>query len=427
MTSVIPARRRAEEFDALVERRSSDRRRRAATPTSLELVERAARRRPIVAPRPEFVADLRERLMAEAETALVPADVAALTLPGRTPARRERRLAAVVARHRRIIGADHLDGRRRPGRAARRRALPGQAGHRAGRRPACPVDEAAKGERAARQRHRPARRGRRAPGRERPPTATRAIAGHPRRPSPTRPTRRADLLLADYADTGDARRRSTELRDFTAASIDHARGARADWSRRRPATALDRRRRRARRSIDAAGRASLPDLRRHADRRRCPPVLAGRRADRRPPPPAAERRTEPAATPPQTAAATRRPADSPGCRRRRPTTAARAAVADPRLPAAAARPPAASPTPATAVDGLTERRRRRRRRRHRRRPVDAGRARRARRSSTGIGRRRRRPAHRRRSTAPLGAAGRTAQRAERAAQRKTDCRCISSE
>lgn len=93
MTWGFPAQRRAVEFDALVEGSS------APEPTTrdrdlLELVG-ALRATPEVHARPEFVADLRARLMTEAATALVPEDTSRLRLPARQP-RRERRLAAVV-------------------------------------------------------------------------------------------------------------------------------------------------------------------------------------------------------------------------------------------------------------------------------------------------------------------------------------------
>src|ERR1700754_3262497 len=94
--------RRADEFAALVEG------------TSTSGLERHARLLDVVgqlqaetspAPRPVFVADLRDRLMAEAETVLVPvaaresaATDARLTLPGRTGARSRRR----TSRDRRI-------------------------------------------------------------------------------------------------------------------------------------------------------------------------------------------------------------------------------------------------------------------------------------------------------------------------------------
>lgn len=94
MTWGFAARRRAEQFDSWVEGTSSYDASDARTAEMLELVG-ALRATPEVSARPEFVAALRERLMAEAATALVPDDVSRLTLPPRRPAR-ERRLAAAV-------------------------------------------------------------------------------------------------------------------------------------------------------------------------------------------------------------------------------------------------------------------------------------------------------------------------------------------
>jgi hypothetical protein len=95
MTWGFPAQRRADEFDALVEGLSTEP---AGRDADLLTLVGALRAVPEATPRPAFVADLRERLMTEAATALVPADPAALDrlrLPARQP-RRERRLAAVV-------------------------------------------------------------------------------------------------------------------------------------------------------------------------------------------------------------------------------------------------------------------------------------------------------------------------------------------
>ena len=94
MTWGFTAQRRAEEFDARVDGASTYD---AADPRDAELLALvgALRAVPEAQPRPEFVATLRERLMAEAATALIPDDVSRLTLPARRPTR-ERRLAAVV-------------------------------------------------------------------------------------------------------------------------------------------------------------------------------------------------------------------------------------------------------------------------------------------------------------------------------------------
>jgi len=93
MTRGFWAQRRADDFEALVESGSAG----STTNRDTELLELvgALRTMPPVTARPEFVSDLRAALMAEAETALAPADVSRLRLPERRPTR-ERRLAAVV-------------------------------------------------------------------------------------------------------------------------------------------------------------------------------------------------------------------------------------------------------------------------------------------------------------------------------------------
>jgi hypothetical protein len=94
MTWGFTAQRRADEFDAIVEGASPVERGSARDADLLQLVG-AMRSVPPASARPEFVAELRTRLMAEAATALVPADLSRLTLPQRRPTR-ERRLAALV-------------------------------------------------------------------------------------------------------------------------------------------------------------------------------------------------------------------------------------------------------------------------------------------------------------------------------------------
>src|SRR4051794_11881990 len=99
MTALIPARRRAQRFDALVEGARPDHIDRSTTEL-LELVG-ALRDVPAAEARPAFVSDLRERLMLAAASELVPAtpaqrdDVARLTIkPTRT--RRERRVGVAL-------------------------------------------------------------------------------------------------------------------------------------------------------------------------------------------------------------------------------------------------------------------------------------------------------------------------------------------
>ena len=96
MTPVFSVRRRAEEFDSLVEGLSTGDDTRYA-----ELLELVATLRSAPAPqaRPEFVTSLREQLMLAADTLLVPGDAgdtARLALPARTKPVRERRIAAAV-------------------------------------------------------------------------------------------------------------------------------------------------------------------------------------------------------------------------------------------------------------------------------------------------------------------------------------------
>src|SRR6478672_7131308 len=100
MTSVIPARRRAEEFAALVDGGGD-----ASDHRHDDLVELVTvlRGTPIVEPRPEFVTELRAALMAEAEVALSSVD-ARLTLPSHPRTRRDRRFA-IAAGTVALIGA----------------------------------------------------------------------------------------------------------------------------------------------------------------------------------------------------------------------------------------------------------------------------------------------------------------------------------
>ena len=138
-------------------------------------------------------------LMAEAETAAAsPADDDRDSRSRPAPARRDRRLAAAIggspSRRR------HLDGRGRPERAARRHALPAQARHRGRRDQRRPDSDAPRAPRcsptpAAGSPRSPSSAARAADDRRRAvaPPSTTSRAGH----------RAADLLLADYAETGD--------------------------------------------------------------------------------------------------------------------------------------------------------------------------------------------------------------------------------
>jgi hypothetical protein len=99
MTPVFGARRRAEEFHSLVENASTGGLHDARYADFLDIVA-SLRDTPAAQPRPDFVVDLREQLMTEAQTVLVATDEARLTLPSRRTAgrpARERRIAAAAA------------------------------------------------------------------------------------------------------------------------------------------------------------------------------------------------------------------------------------------------------------------------------------------------------------------------------------------
>lgn len=115
MTSVMPGRRRAEEFAALVEGRAQ----RTSTRDAglLELVE-DLRTVPGPTARPEFVASLRAQLMAEADVALAAGTDTRLLVPARTG--RERRVAVAA-------GALALVGATTSVAVAAQDALPGEA------------------------------------------------------------------------------------------------------------------------------------------------------------------------------------------------------------------------------------------------------------------------------------------------------------
>ena len=93
MTSGFAARRRAEEFNSLVEGTSTEGLAPARQTDLLELVE-ALRDAPPIEPRAEFVADLRRQLMTEAASVLTPTAARLTVTPRRNP--RERRVALAV-------------------------------------------------------------------------------------------------------------------------------------------------------------------------------------------------------------------------------------------------------------------------------------------------------------------------------------------
>ncbi|KQY50184.1 DUF5667 domain-containing protein [Nocardioides sp. Root140] len=100
MISVLPAHRRAEEFNAQLEGAGGSHNSRHAD--LLELVS-AMRSVEAPAPRPDFVADLRARLMAEADVALTEVD-RKLALPAHPRSHRDRRIA-VLAGTAALLGA----------------------------------------------------------------------------------------------------------------------------------------------------------------------------------------------------------------------------------------------------------------------------------------------------------------------------------
>jgi hypothetical protein len=125
MTPVFAARRRAEEFASLVEAPSTRGSGDARYDDLLRVVGTLRDADPVTA-RPEFVADLRERLLTAADTVLVPSgttkvptETDRLTLPPRRSAR-ERRIAAVV-------GGLALVGATTSMAVAAQDALPGEA------------------------------------------------------------------------------------------------------------------------------------------------------------------------------------------------------------------------------------------------------------------------------------------------------------
>ena len=100
MSPVFTARRRAEEFQSMVEGTSTDRGSDARLAEFLELVE-TLRETPLITARSEFVLDLREQLLDEARTIArtgkgVEAAARLTVVRSTTDRRRERRLAAAV-------------------------------------------------------------------------------------------------------------------------------------------------------------------------------------------------------------------------------------------------------------------------------------------------------------------------------------------
>ena len=215
MTWGIRAQRRADDFDTLVEQ-STGGASSAGSPRDIELLELvgALRAVPDPQPRPEFVADLRSRLMAEAETALTPVDVAKLKLPARRTTR-ERRIAA-------LVGGLAIAGATTSVAMASQSALPGESLY-----PIKRVIESA---------HTGLSLGEARKGNTELANASSRLdevtalteddgLGNDERIARTlgtfteQATAGADLLLADYADNGRASSIAT-LRDFASSSMD---------------------------------------------------------------------------------------------------------------------------------------------------------------------------------------------------------------
>lgn len=117
MNTLLSARKRAEEFDALLSGRPSA----AARPDLTELagVVTSLREHTPVAPRPDFSASLREQLMAEAATVLT-SEAKRLVLPARRPGAHQRRLVAAATAAVFVGGTAGMA-------AASQNALPGDA------------------------------------------------------------------------------------------------------------------------------------------------------------------------------------------------------------------------------------------------------------------------------------------------------------
>jgi hypothetical protein len=214
MTSVFRARRRAEEFDSLVEQRST------GTDPPAQLAEYAAlvsrlRDLPTPEPRPEFTAALREELLSAADGLLAPSDDAQrLALPARSRTR-DRRLAVAVGGLA-IVGAtsslavasqsalpgdmlyplkramENAETGIRTDDTARASSLLSSATHR--------LDEATELSRTGDLRDGP--------------YVADTLADFS-----DQATEASDLLLEDYADSGD-KKSVEQLRDFTATSMD---------------------------------------------------------------------------------------------------------------------------------------------------------------------------------------------------------------
>lgn len=212
MSPVYASKRRADEFQALVEHQHLSATAEAQLGDLLLLVESLRDIQPVL-PRADFSTSLRERLMAAAEIELVPGSPAAkLALPPRRT-KRERRIAAAV-------GGLALVGATTGLAAAAQTALPGD--------PLYPLKRAIENAQTG------LTMGDQAKGatllsnaQDRLDELTKLTARGDDQAAMSQTltdftdqaTQASDLLLADYAQTGHASS-ITELRDFTASSLD---------------------------------------------------------------------------------------------------------------------------------------------------------------------------------------------------------------
>ena len=210
MSSVIPARRRAEEFAALVDGVGDPAGSRHEDLVGLVTLLRGT---PLVEPRPEFVTELREALLAEADVALTPVDTK-LALRTHTRTRRDRRFAIAA-------GTAVLLGTGTSMAVAAQDALPGDALYPVkrvmeGAHSALQIDEVSKAEVLLAS----------ASGRldEASALKERGSSGDSALPEAlddfsSQSQSAADLLLDDFDRTGD-RSSVEDLRRFTAESMD---------------------------------------------------------------------------------------------------------------------------------------------------------------------------------------------------------------
>ena len=211
MSSVIPARRRAEEFAALVDGASDP-----AGTRHEDLVELVTllRGTPLVTPRAEFVSELRDALMAEADVALAPVD-SKLALRTHTRTRRDRRWAIAA-------GTAVLLGTGTSMAVASQDALPGDALYPIkrvleGAQTTLQVDEISKGE--ALLSNASGRLDEASALRDRGTAASDAALPRALDDFASQSRSAADVLLDEYADTGDEQA-IIELREFTRESMD---------------------------------------------------------------------------------------------------------------------------------------------------------------------------------------------------------------